>query len=351
MQACVMRGGRLVVDEVPDPRPEPGQVLVRTLACGICGSDLHFLRHGDRMVDMSEQLVPSLGAMADIAVSRVDLSRDVVMGHEFCAEVLELGPDTPGPAPGTRVVSMPVVTSAAGIHQLAYNNAYPGGYAEQMLLSAPLVLEVPDGLSTHEAALTEPLAVGVHAVAKSGIGAGDAALVVGCGPVGLAVIAALRLAGVESIVAGDFSAARRRLAGNLGAVEVVDPSEEPLVEAWRRVDGRRPLVAFEAVGVPGTIEQLLRDLPVGSRMVVVGVCMEPDTISPFFAIAKELALQFVLAYSPADFAASLQAIAAGRVDLAPMITATVPLDGVPGAFEALARPDEQVKILVEPTSG
>jgi threonine dehydrogenase-like Zn-dependent dehydrogenase len=351
VKACVMRGGRLVVDEVPDPRPETGQALVRTLACGICGSDLHFLRHGERMVAMSEELVPSLGAMAAIAVSRVDLSRDVVMGHEFCAEVLELGPDTAGPPPGTRVVSMPVVTSATGIHQLAYNNTYPGGYAEQMLLSGPLLLEVPADLSTAEAALTEPLAVGIHAVAKSAVGPGEAALVVGCGPVGLAVIAALRLAGVESIVAGDFSAGRRAPAGRHGAPAGVDPPAEPLVEAWRRVDGRRPLVAFEAVGVPGTIEGLLRDLPPGSRLVVVGVCMEPDTISPFFAIAKELALQFVLAYSPADFAASLQAIAERRVDLAPMITGTVGLDGVPGAFEALAHADEQVKILVEPAPG
>jgi 2-desacetyl-2-hydroxyethyl bacteriochlorophyllide A dehydrogenase len=350
MQACVMRDGKLVVDEVPDPRPETGQVLVKTLACGICGSDLHFLRHAERMVAMSEQLLPSMGVMAEMAFPRIDLSRDIVMGHEFCGEVLELGPDTTGPAPGTRVVSVPALVSSTGLHQLAYNNTYPGGYAERMLLTAPLVLEVPNGLDTARAALTEPLAVGIHAVAKSAITAAEAALVVGCGPVGLAVIAALRMAGVEVVVAGDFSAARRRLAAQLGATEVVDPHQEPLVEAWRRVDGRRPLVAFEAVGVPGVIEQLLRDLPPASRVTVVGVCMEPDTISPFFAIAKELSLQFALAYDPAEFAQSLRAIAEGLVDVAPMITGTVGLPGVPGAFEALARPDQQVKIVVEPSA-
>lgn len=350
MQACVMRDGRLVVDEVPDPRPDIGQVRVRILACGICGSDLHFLRHAHRMVAMSEDLLPSMGVIADMAVPRIDLSRDIVMGHEFCAEVLEVGPDTAGAEPGTRVVSMPALVSSTGIHQLAYNNDYPGGYAEQMLLSAPMALPVPDHVSSTEAALTEPLAVGMHAVAKSAITQGESAVVVGCGPVGLAVIAALRMAGIEVIVASDFSPARRVLAASLGATEVVDPDQEPVIEAWRRVDGRRTLVAFEAVGVPGTIQQLLRDLPPASRVTVVGVCMEPDTLSPFYAIAKELSLQFVLAYNPAEFADSLRAIAERRVELSPMITGTVDLPGVPGAFEALGRPDEHVKILVEPQS-
>lgn len=349
MQACVMRGGELVVDEIPDPRPDTGQVLVQNLACGICGSDLHFLRHAERMVAMSEQLLPSMGPMAQLAVPHIDLGRDIVMGHEFCAEVLELGPDTAGPVPGRRVVSVPALVSATGVHQLAYNNDYPGGYAERMLLAAALVLEVPNGLETARAALTEPLAVGIHAVARSTVTPADAALVFGCGPVGLAVIAALGLAGVEVIVAGDYSPARRELAARLGATEVVDPATEPVVEAWRRVDGRRSVVAFEAVGVPGMLEQLLRDLPPASRLTVVGVCMEPDTVSPFFAISKEIAVQFVLAYDPAEFARSLQAIAEGEVDVAPMITGKVGLAGVPDAFAALAEPDRHVKILVEPS--
>lgn len=349
MQACVMRGGRLVVDEWPDPRPEFGQVLVRNLSCGICGSDLHFLKHAHQMVDMSEQLLPSMGMLADMAVPRIDLARDIVMGHEFCGEVLEVGPDTSAPAPGTRVVSVPALLSSTGVHQLAYNNDYPGGYAEQMLLSAPFLLEVPNGLDTERAALTEPLAVGLHAVAKSGVTERDAAVVYGCGPVGLAVIAGLRAVGVEVVVASDFSAARRSLALTMGASEAVDPSQEPVVEAWRRVDGHRSLVAFEAVGIPGMLQQILRDVPPGTRVTVVGVCMEPDTVLPFFAIAKELSVQFVLAYSPSEFADALRAIAEGRIDVSPMITGTVGLGGVPQAFEDLGQPDQHVKILVEPT--
>jgi threonine dehydrogenase-like Zn-dependent dehydrogenase len=349
MRACVMRQGRLVVDDTPDPRPETGQMLVRILACGICGSDLHFLRHGETMVSMTDDMLPSMGAQA-MGMAPIDRSRDIVMGHEFCAEVVELGPDTAGPEPGTRVVSVPVLLSSTGLHQLAYNNAYPGAYAQYMLLSAPLALEVPNGLDSGHAALTEPLAVGIHAVARSGATARDGALVVGCGPVGLAVIAALRSAGVESIVASDFSSRRRAMALTMGAVAAVDPAEEGVVDAWHRVDGRRPLVAFEAVGVPGMLQQLLRDLPPGTRVAVVGVCMEPDEILPFFAIAKELSVHFALAYGPDEFAGALRSLAEGEIDASPMITGTVDLDGVPGAFEALARPDEHVKILVEPAA-
>jgi threonine dehydrogenase-like Zn-dependent dehydrogenase len=136
----------------------------------------------------------------------------------------------------------------------------------------------------------------------------------------------------------------------MGATEAVDPMTEPVIEAWRRLDGRRPLVAFEAVGVPGMLQGLLRHVPPHTRITVVGVCMEPDEVVPFFAIAKELSVQFALAYSTDEFAGALRAIAEGQVDVAPMVTATVDLDGVAGAFDALGRPDEQVKILVEPAS-
>ena len=344
-----MRQGSLVVDDVPDPRPETGQMVVRILACGICGSDLHFLRHGAAMVSMTSQMLPSMGSGA-MAMAPMDLSGDIIMGHEFCGEVVELGPDTSGPAPGSRVVSVPVLLSSSGIHQLAYNNEYPGGYSQYMLLSAPLAIEVPNGLDTRHAALTEPLAVGLHGVARSGVTPRDAAVVAGCGPVGLAVIAGLRAAGVEHIVAADFSPARRALARTMGATEVVDPAEEGVVAAWRRVDGRRPLVAFEAVGVPGMIQQLFAEVPTGTRVCVVGVCMEPDQVLPFFAIAKELSVHFALAYGAEEFAGALRAIAEGVVDVSPMITGTVDLDGVPGAFESLSHPDEHVKILVEPVS-
>src|SRR5689334_14269786 len=134
----------------------------------------------------------------------------------------------------------------------------------------------------------------------------------------------------------------------MGADEVVDPAAEPSFAAWGRAGGGRPVVVFEAIGVPGIIDDALRRAPAGARIVVVGVCMGHDTITPFYGIGKELSVQFVLGYDPNEFADSLRAIAEGEVDVTPLITGEVGLDGVPGAFAALGQPDQHCKILVTP---
>jgi len=339
-----MRDRSLVVDDVEVPPLQAGQVLARVKACGICGSDLHALRHADRMVEMSR----SAAVGEALAPTIMDPSRDVVMGHEFCAEVLDVGPNVGNASPGDLVVSMPIVFDPGGIHPIGYSNLYPGAYAEEIVLADVLSLRVPNGLDAHHAALTEPMAVGVHAVNKAHVGPRDGAVVLGCGPVGLAVIAALRAKGCESIVAADFSTRRRALAATMGATEVVDPRDEPAVEAWRRVDGRRPLVIFEAVGVAGMLDAAIDAAPRNARICVVGVCMEPDRINPMIAVGKELSLQFVLGYDPVEFGETLRRIAEGELDVAPLITGEVGLDGVAGAFEALADPDAHAKILVVP---
>jgi len=349
MQAAVMRNATLTTDEVPDPVPGPGQLLVRTLACGICGSDLHTLRHGDQFVEMSEGGSEGLGPGIP-APKIMDLGQDVVMGHEFSAEVLEIGDNVGNCRPGDIVVSVPIVLDAQGIHPIGYSNDYPGGYAERMILSDLFALKVPDGVDPRHAALTEPMAVGLHAVNLSGIAPGDAAVVLGCGPVGLAVIAALRLLGVETIVATDFSPIRRGLATVMGAHEVTDPRTEPAIDVWRRVDGRRPLVVFEAVGVPGMIDDAMRSAPRGTQILVVGVCMETDHIRPMRGVVKELRIQFAFGYDPLEFKAMLDRIATGELDVAPLITGSVPIAGVPQAFVDLEDPEAHAKILVEPTA-
>lgn len=347
MRAAALKSGQIYVrDDVPEPEPAFGQILVQVKACGICGSDLHFAKHGADMLAKTKEIkgMPAIGMDGP----DVDLDADVFMGHEFSAEVLEVGPDTVGPAPGTLVTSIPILFTATGVRPIVYSNDVPAGYGERMLLSAPMITEVPNGLDFRHAALTEPMAVGLHAVNKSRIAPGEGALVLGCGPVGLAVIGALKLKGVESIVATDFSPTRRALAATMGATEVVDPASEDAFDAWQRAGKGTSLVVFEAIGVPGIIDSVLRDAPHSTRLVVVGVCMETDHVNPFFGISKELNIQFCLGYDPMEFNETLRAIAEGELDVAPLITGEVDLDGVAGAFEALGNPDDHCKILVTP---
>src|SRR5262249_34798637 len=295
----------------------------------------------------------------------VALSRDVVMGHEFCAEIVDHGPGTTRALKaGARVCSRPTLMRGTGPQSIGYSNDNPGGYGEYMRLSEALLLEVPDGLSTEHAALTEPMAVGLHAVQKARLERDDAPLVIGCGPVGLAVIAPLRLADVRPLVAPDFSPRPRELAVALGAAIVLDPghttprgrrraaavwpdpARAPQPPPWLPAPPLRPAVVFECVGVPGVLDQLMAAAPRGSRIVVVGVCMEADAIHPMLGIMKELNLQFVLGYTQDEFAATLGHIAEGRVPTAPLITGRVGIDGIAKAFEELGSPERHAKILV-----
>jgi len=358
MRAVAMLDHKLHLREMPIPQPGPGEVLVKTLACGICGSDLHALKFTEKLIEAGRR---SGGAFV------MDPKRDVVMGHEFCAEIVDYGPGTPKRFPtGTRVCSMPVLIRANGVQTVGYSNENPGGYAEYMRLTEPLLLPVPNGLSTEHAALTEPMAVGLHAVKRARLTPDDCPLVIGCGPVGLAVIAALVLEGARPIVAADFSPRRRQLALAMGADAVVDPAVNSPYDTWRGMAAwsdsskapplppwmpgppLRPAVIFECVGVPGVIDAILTNAPPAARIVVVGVCMERDHFEPMMGINKELNVQFVLGYLPDEFAATLGHIANGDIRVEPLITGRVGLDGVAGAFESLASPETHAKILVEP---
>jgi threonine dehydrogenase-like Zn-dependent dehydrogenase len=357
MKAAVMREGAIVFDQIPDPTPGDGQVLVRTLACGICGSDLHFLRHAPEMLAASEPQ----------SVFTTALDRDIVMGHEFCGEVAGYGPGCRERLPiGTRVTSMPVGLLGGQLATVGYSNDLPGGYGELMVLPEANLIEVPPVLGADHAALTEPMAVGLHAVLRGQPQPDCVALVVGCGPIGLAVIQSLRLHGPHAIVAADFSPRRRELARAMGADAVVDPRETSPYAKWLELaltgesapsamgpafpptPGLRPALFFECVGVPGVIEQMMEGAPPGATIVVVGACMQEDRFRPMVAITKQLRLDFVLGYTPQEFADTLEHLAAGRLDGSPMITGKVGAEGVAQAFADLGDPERHAKILVEP---
>lgn len=273
---------------------------------------------------------------------------DTVMGHEYCCEVVDLGEGCTSLKVGDIVVGLPVAFDAAGLHPVGFSNIYNGGYAELMVLNEMVGIKVPSGLGADIAAMTEPLAVGVHAVTKSKITNNESAIVLGCGPVGLACIAELKMRGIGPVIAADFSGKRRSLAEQLGADVVVDPRVTSAIEAWRAADGVRTPVIFEAVGVPGMIDQAMRIAPKDARILVVGACLQEDRFHPMLGIGRELSLQFAFGYEPGEFSAALSSIADGKVDLAPWLTATVGIDDIPQAFHDLANPEQHAKIMVTP---
>jgi len=314
---------------------------------------------------------------------------ELVFGHEFCGEVLDHGPGSQKAVkPGTRVCVVPMVRRGAGIDALGLSVCAPGAFAERIVVDEAMMMPVPNGLSDELAALTEPMSVAWHAVRRGEVTKKDAAIVVGCGPVGLAVICVLKAHGVKSIVASDYSAGRRELAKRCGADIVVDPAQESPYRDWkdhgfihampdllelsvgtREKLGRLPLpwwhvwrlaekagvgpkrpVVFECVGAPGVLQSILDGAPFFSRVVVVGVCMQPDTIEPAMGINKEIDLRFALAYSPLEFRDTLHMIAEGKINCAPIVTGTVGLDGVDNAFTALKDPEKHAKILIDPSS-
>ena len=350
MRAMVLRDGKLAVEEVATPEPGPGQVLARVLACGICGSDLHAARFLDDMIAAAR-------ASSRRNWYEVDRSRGMVMGHEFCAEVVRPGPGVEGWEVGARVTSVPVLigqaSSATGTASIGYSHDTPGAYGEYVLMSAPLLLRVPDQVSDVIAATTEPLAVGLHAVREARMAAGESALVMGAGPIGLMTLACLKREGASFVAVSEIAPERRALAQRMGADAVIDPRSgdiEDMVEAVfpaGGLSGPAPDVVFECIGVPGTFEQALELVKARGRVVVVGVCMQEDRFRPMVGINKQLSVQFVLGYTPQEYAEALGFHADGSVDVSPLVTRTVALDELPAAFQALADPRD-CKIVYRP---
>lgn len=339
MRSAVLRAQAFTIEDRPTPVPGSGEVLLKTRLCGICGSDLHQFKHA-REID---QLAREMGAPGQ------DLSKGMVLGHEYVGEVVAFGPDTQQSLrAGDRVVSVPFLLRDGAPVPIGANVEVDGAYAEYFLGTEALLLKIPDGVPDEAAALVEPLAIAVHAVAKSMLGTPDLpCAVLGCGPIGLAIIAVLKMRGITNIIASDFSPKRRELAARMGATQVVHPRETPVFQA---LGSAGPAVAFDCTGVRGVLSQTIGEAPVGSQIVVAGIPQGEDSFNPMVAIAKELNIQFVLYYTPEEFAEALAAVASGSLDWQPLVTGTVGLDGIGEAFAALEDPEQHAKIMIDPWS-
>lgn len=342
MRAAVFQseGQPLKLEDRQTPTANPGDLVLKVAYCGICGSDLH-----------ATEPSPFL------------LESGTVLGHEFSGTVVRS--EAEGFAPGDSVVALPLQEcddcrpSGTGCRDglgilcpknriIGMSAAVPGAYAEYVRVPAHQAVKIPPGLDPRLAALTEPFAVGLHAVRAAGALLGCRVLVIGAGPIGLAVTLFARASGARAVVVSEPSPARRRQAETSGAT-AIDPAQESPAAACARIAGGPPDVIFECVGVRGVLRQAIDTAPLLGRIVVVGVCRQEDTILPRVAIRKELSIRFVLGYDRREFEMVLGMLADGRIQADHLITGVIGLDDLPATFEALRHPGPHAKVLIDPS--
>jgi threonine dehydrogenase-like Zn-dependent dehydrogenase len=338
MKAAVFQGigAPLAIQSVEIPAIGAGEMLLKVKHCGVCGTDLHFTE-GDTAVAPGS-----------------------VIGHEFCGEIVDIGPGVgDGWKVGDRAVSIPFIGCGTCAQCLAgqpiwcrkmrdhASGRVSGGFAEFTPIGAGGSVKLPDGVSWDEAALIEPLAVGLHGVRRARLDAGANVLVYGAGPVALGVVIWAKALGARRIVVTARSERGAAMALALGATDFVT-SDKDVRREFRKLAGGPPDAVFECVGAPGVLEACIALAPIKGQVVVIGGCMRPDVITPAAAMNKELNIVFSLAYDLYDFEVSVDRVARGVIDPTAMITDRVDFEGFPTAFEALRERTHQCKVLLSP---
>lgn len=342
MRAAVLREGRLVVDEIPEPpAPREGQVVVEVLANGICGTDLHLTSDLDGWFEATER--------AGDTIKLFDRSRDTVLGHEFAGRVIELGEGVTRVSVGDLVYCVPIAFNSAGSMKcLGFSDEYPGGLGQRATVEAFAVVKLPEGLDPVTATFLDSMTVGEYAVVdRTKVESGRAAVVIGTGPIGLGVIAALRRAGASPVFAVEPCATRAAAAQKIGADVVVDPNVGSWKGAWEEAGIEGPAYVFETSGVRGMIPRLFEEVPVGSTITSVASGTQDEPIRPSIGVKKDISLLFSMGGSVEHYERMAKLLADKNPDLGEFVTG-IGLDQVADAFEALHNPDAHIKVAVLP---
>jgi 2-desacetyl-2-hydroxyethyl bacteriochlorophyllide A dehydrogenase len=329
--------GSLVVEDRPVPVPGENEILVAVGYCGICGTDVHAIREGWARA----------GA---------------VLGHECAGWIAAVGPGVRGWSDGEAVAVEPSLAcgtcelcrggrpSLCRAHLAAMmDGSWPGAFAEYVRVNCRQVYRLPPALDLRTAALTEPLAVALHAITRSGFQRGETALVTGAGPLGCLCVAALRARGATRVIVSEPSAARRATALACGGDEVVRPEElevpaSPLVEVAAPVD-----VVLECSGNPAAFETGLAQLRPGGTLVIVGTGLARPALEHHRVLLRELVVTGAFNYDATGFADALELLSSGDLPLSGLLDpADVRLEDIMPTVEGLAAGRIARKVLVTP---
>lgn len=341
MKAAYIQNGKVETGTFEDPIPGTGQALVRTHSCGMCASEAHFLHAGQNVIDLSRQFG---GPYAQL-----NFDKPFVPGHEYVGEVLDYGPGSERRVKvGRRVTSVPIMRAGGSHKVIGFSHECPGGFGELMLLDETMLLEVSDSLEDDLAAMIEPLAVGLEHARRGNLRAGDVPLVLGCGAIGLGVIAGLKLLGAGPIIAADFHPGRRELAIRMGADIAIDPRETDPYGPLPDLGARRVNLIYENVGQKGMLGRIIAAAPFDGRIVMGGYCMEEEAMFVFAAQNKRLNIQFAGGEEPQDMDLAMRAIADGRIDVRSWLGERIGVSGVADAMTKMSGPEAPVRTVVDP---
>jgi L-iditol 2-dehydrogenase len=338
MKALVYQGPMtMTLEQVPDPVPQEGEILIQVQSVGICGSDVH------GYIGKTGRRKPPM-----------------VMGHEFSGVVIDTGPGVSGFGAEDEVIVSPIQACGecpncrAGLTNICTNRHVlgvdiAGAFADKLVVKESMVYAKPPGITWRQAAMVEPLSVGLHAVEITPMRLMDSVAIVGVGTIGLVTLLGARLKGAGTIIVTDMSEHRLELAKQLGADVTVNIKEQDPVAAVKAVTGGLGAdVTFEAVGYAATVQQALAITRTGGQCTWIGNSAQMIELNMQEIVTRELTVRGTYGFNT-EFPRAIQAIASGQIDVTPLIERVAPLEEGPDLIDHLAKGElDLAKVILEP---
>ncbi|MGE7021714.1 2,3-butanediol dehydrogenase [Solibacillus cecembensis] len=346
MKAAVLHNANdLRIEEVNKPQHGPDQVLIEVAWAGICGSDLAVYQYG-----LGENIHPLTGRKAPLT-----------LGHEFAGTLVAIGENVDHFQVGDHVTVEPLIFcgTCPACNSGYYNQCQmvgfiglntDGGFAQYVVVDASKLHKLPDNVSLEEGALVEPTAVSFYAVRESKLKTGDTAIIYGAGPIGLLTLICVKAAGAAKIIVVDISEERLQKAQQLGATMVLRGDQDDLIPTILSATNGGADVIYDCAGAQQTINNVLYTTKLGAQIMIIATFKKPIEIDVNLVMFKALHITSTLAYRNV-FPTVIDLIAAGQLDVKPVITHKIAIDDlVEEGFEKLLHDKSQAKILVTPTS-
>lgn len=341
MKAAILtEPGKIEIQELDIPRPAADEVLIRVKSVGLCGSDVHYYQHG--------------------RIGSFIVEKPIILGHESAGEIVEVGSDVTNLSVGDRVTVEPGVTCGKCIHCKSgrYNLCpdvkflatppYDGAFCEYIAIRSDFVYKIPDEITYDEAAMAEPISVGIHALKRGRLQAGETVVIMGMGPIGVLAAMVAKVSGASRIIGVDFEESRLELSKKMGVTDTVNLKHENLLEKINIItDNQGVDLALETAGNAKALQSAISAVRRGGRVVIVG--MPPEDVATLNIneiVGSEMDIFGVFRYSN-TYPTAIEIISKSGIDVKNVITGYYSLEDTKDAFEkAITDRANTMKIMI-----